>query len=56
MRREEWKDLYRAVPVLWPIDPGPFFGAEVGAVLAGNAGVRGYCPPAFADRADGHTL
>ena len=30
VRREEWNDLYRGVPVLWPIDPGPFLGDEVG--------------------------
>lgn len=36
-RREEWNDLYRAVPVLWPIDPGPFLGAEVGDSRPGRA-------------------
>ena len=37
MRREEWNDLYRGVPVLWPIDPGPFLGAEVGDRRPGRA-------------------
>lgn len=37
MRREEWNDLYRAVPVLWPIDPGPFLGVEVGDKRPGRA-------------------
>ncbi len=36
-RREQWNDLYRAVPVLWPIDPGPFLGAEVGDSRPGRA-------------------
>ena len=36
-RREEWNDLYRAVPVLWPIDPGPFLGTEVGDSWPGRA-------------------
>ena len=37
VEREEWNDLYRAVPVLWPIDPGPFLGAEVGDKQPGRA-------------------
>ena len=35
--REEWNHLYRADPVLWPIDPGPFLGAEVGDKQPGRA-------------------
>ena len=37
MRREEWNDLYRAVPVLRPIDPGPGSSAPRSAT-AGRAG------------------
>jgi hypothetical protein len=37
VKREEWNDLFRAVPILWPIDPGPFLGAEVGDKRRGRA-------------------
>lgn len=37
MDRTEWDERYRAAPVLWPIDPGPFLGGEVGGQPAGRA-------------------
>ena len=42
MNREDWNERYRAVPILWDIDPGPFLGREVdmppGAALDLGAG------------------
>jgi 2-polyprenyl-3-methyl-5-hydroxy-6-metoxy-1,4-benzoquinol methylase len=37
MNREEWNDRYRAVPLLWQIDPGPFLGEQVGTLTPGSA-------------------
>jgi 2-polyprenyl-3-methyl-5-hydroxy-6-metoxy-1,4-benzoquinol methylase len=37
VNREQWNDRYRAVPLLWQIDPGPFLGQEVGTMAPGHA-------------------
>src|SRR5919199_5652595 len=37
MDREAWNERYRAAPVLWQVDPGPFLGAEVGSREPGTA-------------------
>lgn len=37
MNRDEWNERYRAVPVLWDIDPGPFLGHEIGDMTPGVA-------------------
>ncbi len=41
MNRDEWNERYRAVPVLWPIDPGPFLGAELNGEAPGVAWTSG---------------
>jgi SAM-dependent methyltransferase len=35
--RYEWNRRYAAAPRLWEVDPGPFLGAEVGAMAPGRA-------------------
>ena len=37
LARDETRGVERPVPVLWPIDPGPFLGAEVGDKRPGRA-------------------
>jgi SAM-dependent methyltransferase len=37
VEREEWNNRYRAVPLLWDIDPGPFLGQELDTMAPGHA-------------------
>ncbi|MGH9123336.1 MAG: SAM-dependent methyltransferase [Acidimicrobiales bacterium] len=37
MDREAWNERYRAVPLLWDIDPGPFLGEQLDGVTPGVA-------------------
>ena len=36
MNRDDWNERYRAVPLLWQVDPEPFLGNEVGAMPPGT--------------------